>query len=229
MKLELYKKILKISYELQLAHIGSCISVVPILLEIYNKKQPQDLVIMDNAHAHLAHLVIKMDNIQIGDEILIEDNNKLASIENIIKNYGIHCDRKAGCDASGGSLGHGLGISIGYALAYPSKTVYCIVSDGGMQEGSNWEALRIKKDLKLDNLKIYVNCNGFIATKKIDKNDLKQRMMQFDADIQFKETDFYGIKALNGVNAHYKVLNKEEYEQSIRDVEYKDFMEDSGV
>ena len=136
-------KILEISKKLGLSHIGSCLSVLPILEEIYLKKKPEDKVQLCGAHSHLAHLVVRydMDKLWVG----ADDNLIYGKIEDIIKEHGIHCDRKAGCDASGGSLGHGIGISIGYALANPDITVYCIVSDGSMMEGSNWEALRIIK------------------------------------------------------------------------------------
>src|SRR5437870_3606490 len=101
--------ILELSKKHGLTHIGSCISVLPILEEIYAVKKDGDKVILDNAHAHLAHLVV-----QGKGELITRD---------------IHCNRESGCDALGGSLGHGLGIAIGYALAKPSVTIHVVVSD----------------------------------------------------------------------------------------------------
>src|SRR3990167_9455273 len=97
------KRILEISKKLGLSHVGSCTSVSSILEEIYEKKKPQDKVILSGAHAHLAHLVAK------------EKYEGLKNIEELIK-IDIHCNRESGCDVSGGSLAHS-GIAIGLALA----------------------------------------------------------------------------------------------------------------
>ena len=192
--------ILRISKELELSHIGSCLSVLPILEEIYKRKKICDKVILDNAHAHLAHLVV-MDSYRMISVIEVTDQEH---IEHIIKDFGIHCDRRAGCDVNGGSLGHGIGISIGMALTNLKRNVYCVVSDGSMQEGSNWEALRIKKQLRLKNLKIYCNFNGYTAVKKIDRSDLVKRMKAFCSDIKVRYTK--NGKDFEGVYGHYKIL-----------------------
>ena len=78
------ERILEISKKHGLTHISSCLTVLPIIKEIYETKKPEDLVVLDNAHAHLAHLLFTHP----GEE------------ENYLK-YGIHCDRQAGCDVSG--------------------------------------------------------------------------------------------------------------------------------
>ena len=97
-----------ISKRLGLSHIGSCISVLPILEEIYRLKKPKDIVGLSGAHSHLAHLVV-----QHASDTLVEK---------LIKKHGIHCDREVGCDITGGSLGHS-GIAIGMALADRSRDV----------------------------------------------------------------------------------------------------------
>ena len=198
------KRILEISKKLGLSHIGSCLSVLPILEEIYSKKRLQDKVILDNAHAHLAHLVV-MDSYR---QISVIEATDIEHIEHIIKDYGIHCDRKAECDATGGSLGHGIGIGIGYAIANPDIKVYVIVSDGGMMEGSNWEALRLIHDLNIKNIIIYTNFNGSTALRDLTEDqlfELKDRMERFCGDkIAFRETDNGG--GFEGVQGHYKIL-----------------------
>ena len=150
-------RILEISKKHGLTHLGSCISALPMLEEIYTIKKLNDKVIMDNGHAALALYVILE---QVYDK----------SAEDILSHHSIHPDKCEEChiDSSSGSLGHGLGISIGYVLANPDITVYCTVSDGSMMEGSNWEALRLIDSLKIKNIKIYVNANGYSAVAKID-------------------------------------------------------------
>jgi transketolase N-terminal domain/subunit len=53
-------RIIQISKKLDLSHIGSNLSCLPVLEAIYKEKKPEDIVILDNAHAHLAHLVVRL-------------------------------------------------------------------------------------------------------------------------------------------------------------------------
>lgn len=191
-------EILRISKGLGLTHIGSNISVLPILEEIYAKKKPGDIVIVSNAHAHLAHVIVRnSDNI---------DENKMRVMENVIRLYGIHCDRRAGCDASGGSLGHGLGIGIGYALADKTKTVYVVVSDGSMMEGSNWEALRIIHDLNIGNMEIHCNFNGYTALAEYDSSEIERRMRPFENASRFVFHHTDNGEGFDGIQGHYKKI-----------------------
>ena len=75
-------------------------------------------------------------------------------------------------EASTGSLGHGLPIAVGMAKAFKmqnmSNKVVCIVGDGEMQEGSNFEALSLAYKFKLDNLILIVDANGLQAMSRTD-------------------------------------------------------------
>ncbi len=68
-----------------------------------------------------------------------------------------------GVEISAGSLGHGLSIACGIALGAKRKgenfKTYCIVGDGEMDEGSNWEALMLAAHHKLDNLCLIIDYN----------------------------------------------------------------------
>jgi len=183
----LIDKIIDISRRHKIVHIGSSISVLPILQEIYTNKKLEDKVVMDNAHAHLAHaLFLKMD------------------AEEQITKFGIHCDRRAGCDASGGSLGHALGIAIGFVLADPSRAVHCIVSDGSIMEGSCYEALRLIDDLKLDQIHIYCNFNGYTAVSEYSSDKIEKRMKAFVKNIKVYHTN--NGEGFEGLQGHYRVL-----------------------
>ena len=63
-----------------------------------------------------------------------------------------------------GSLGHGLSLSNGLALGKKLKgeagRVFCLLSDGEWNEGSNWEALIFAVHQKLNQLTIIIDCNG---------------------------------------------------------------------
>jgi transketolase N-terminal domain/subunit len=182
------ERILQISKALGLSHIGSCTSVLPVLDEIYKKKNPEDKVIMSGAHAHLAHLVV------------MEAYEGLENIEELIKRD-IHCNREVGCDATGGSLAHS-GIALGMALVNRDRDVYLIMTDGSLGEGEEWEVMRIKRELQLTNLHIYCSINGFSAVSKIDKEYLKDRILAFCPDAQVRFTQ--NAKGFEGVDGHYK-------------------------
>jgi transketolase len=74
---------------------------------------------------------------------------------------------KNGIEASCGSLGHGLPLAVGTAfgarLRRKTYHVYCIVGDGEMQEGSNWEAIQFAVRHRLANLTVIVDANGLQA------------------------------------------------------------------
>ena len=72
-----------------------------------------------------------------------------------------------GVEMTGGSLGHGLGIAAGVALAARLKghdwRTFVQISDGELQEGSTWEAATTAASFKLDRLTCFVDCNGVQA------------------------------------------------------------------
>ncbi len=72
-----------------------------------------------------------------------------------------------GMEITGGSLGHGLGIAVGFALGLKRKNsksfVYNLLSDGELNEGSTWEAAMGAAHWKLDNLIAIVDINGMQA------------------------------------------------------------------
>lgn len=78
-----------------------------------------------------------------------------------------------GLEASTGSLGHGLPVAAGMAFALKrqgqSARVVCIVGDGEMNEGSNWEALLFAAHHGLDNLTLVVDANAFQAMGRSDE------------------------------------------------------------
>jgi transketolase len=73
---------------------------------------------------------------------------------------GRHPDRVLvpGVEISSGSLGHGLAIAVGMALA--GRRVYCLVGDGELDEGSNWEAVQYAGRHRLDSLTTVVIDNA---------------------------------------------------------------------
>lgn len=178
------QRILDTSKKFGLTHIGSSLTSVEIIQEIYRIKKPDEKFVLSNGHAHLAHLVVM--------------NSENA--EFLINKYGIHCNIESGCDVPTGSLGHGLGIAVGMALADRNKNVYCLISDGECAEGSIWESLRIAKEQNLTNLKVYCNANGWASYQSVNLDLLEKRLKMF-FPVDFRRTK--QEEPFTELNGHY--------------------------
>ena len=84
-----------------------------------------------------------------------------------------HWLKLPGVEASTGSLGQGLSIGVGMALAgklnHKTHKVFCIMGDGEQQEGSIWEAVMEASHHQLDNLIGIVDCNGLQIDGKVSE------------------------------------------------------------
>lgn len=83
-----------------------------------------------------------------------------------------------------GSLGQGISVAVGTALAKrmngDTKTVYALMGDGEIQEGQNWEAFMFASHHKVDNLIVTIDYNG----QQIDGST--QEVMGLGSDIEAK-------------------------------------------
>ena len=199
---KLKQRILEISYKNNLSHIGSCLTAVDIIKEIYDTKKDNEPFVLSSGHAGLALYTV------------IESKYGI-NAEKIFAHHGVHPDLCTDCllHCSTGSLGIGLPISVGMALANRSKNVYCLISDGECAEGSIQEALRIAHEQRLDNLKIYLNFNGFGAYKPIEHLYLNPLVHDMITPYITTVKDFPFLKGLQG---HYKVMNEAEYKEALR-------------
>jgi transketolase len=191
----LKRRILEISYNHKLSHLGSCLTAVDIIYEIFQRKSPEEKFILSSGHAGLALYVI-----------LESKGGKNA--ESVFRHHGVHPDRCRDCgiDCSSGSLGQGLPIAVGMALADRTKNVYCLISDGECAEGSIWEALRIASEQQLTNLKVYVNWNGWAAFRP------STEYIDWGPRVTIHNTTVEQLPFLKGQDAHYYTMTKEDYE-----------------
>lgn len=223
-------RILELSYQSNLSHLGSCLSAVDLIDGIYMTKKKDERFILSNGHAGVAWYSV------------LEKYGYFKN-PNIMKNLKIHPDRNERFDihASTGSLGQGLPIALGMALANRKKNVYCMLSDGECAEGSIWEALRVGKEKKVYNLKIILNANGWSAYDKVDLKYLLKRIKAFGYEITivdghdykkillalkknsskkptllFAYTTVEQFPFLKGQDAHYYILKEKDYENAIK-------------
>jgi transketolase len=194
------KRIFDITYQEKLSHLSSCLSAWPIIHEIYNEKKDNEVFILSNGHAGLA-LYCELEYRYSIDPVTL------------LHKHGIHpgkdLENKIYC--STGSLGSGLPIAVGHALADRSKNVYCMISDGEAAEGSIWEALRFAHIARLDNLKIYVNINGMSAYEYLDTEYLIVRLKAFLPNINIRHTPAREFTFATGLSTHYHVMKAEDY------------------
>jgi transketolase len=198
--INLKKRILDIAYKNKLSHLGSYISSVDIIDEIYNKKETDDIFILSSGHAALALYVVIEKYEGIDAEILFKKHGGHP-----------HRDESNKLYCSTGSLGLGITIAVGRALANPSRYVYVLISDGESAEGSVWESLRFIHEQNIKNIIVYVNINGYAAYDKIDKDYLSKRLLSFLPDINLRYTSVNQYPFLKGINAHYHVMSEEDY------------------
>lgn len=196
------RRVVDISYKEKIGHLSSNLNAVNIIEEVYKNKQIDEPFILSSGHAALA-LYVVLEKYEGQDA------------EKLFHKHGVHPHRDIGSGifCSTGSLGMGLTVATGYALANRDRKVHCLISDGECGEGSIWEALRFIYEAKLDNLEVYVNVNGMIAYDFIDKEYIITRLRAFLPRINIRETEPPKWPWAEGILTHYYVLKPEDYEQ----------------
>jgi len=204
MSANLKQRILDIAYKHKIGHLGSYLTAVNIIDNIYSKKNKNDIFILSSGHAALALYVVIEKYESINAETLF---NKHGGHPHRCESDGIHC--------STGSLGLGITVAIGRALANTTRKVYVLISDGEAAEGSVWEALRFIEENNIKNIEIYVNVNGYTAYDKIDIQYLKKRLLAFMPRINIVETNVNMYPFLKGLNAHYHIMSEADYKTTL--------------
>jgi transketolase len=200
----LHKRILDISYKLGLSHIGSNLTAVDILDKVYKDRSSGDPVILSSGHAGLA-LYVVLEKYEGQDA------------EKLLKKHGIHPNRdiQDGIYCSTGSLGHGIGIAVGMALADRTRTVHVLLSDGECAEGSVYESFNTIKEQKLGNMRVHINFNSYGAYRRIFASALLPltQIVENACDVKIHTTKNPNVPFMTGLQAHYHVLNESEYHQ----------------
>ncbi len=162
---ELRKDIIKMIYSAQSGHPGGSLSVIDILTTIYfdgflnyDSQNPEDenrdYCILSKGHAAPAlYAVLSEAGFFSKDEFF-----NLRQVDSLLQ---WHPTRTVpGYDVSQGSLGQGLSIANGIALAKRDKKVFCVMWDGELQEWQIWEAVMSSSHFGLDNLVAIVDKNN---------------------------------------------------------------------
>ncbi len=186
------KIILEQSKRVGVGHIGSSLSVADILVALYRdvlnipspKDQNRDRFVLSKGHAALAlYAALFLRKIINKDEL-----NTFCGDGTSVGVHPEHALR--GIDFSTGSLGHGLSMGAGAALAAQlqdsNRRVFVLLSDAECNEGSLWEAVMFSAHHHLSNLIAIIDLNGQQAlgkTKDVcDLSPMKEKWMAFGWD-----------------------------------------------
>jgi transketolase len=196
--------ILDHSKRANVGHIGPCLCVVEILSALYSSvlranspdDPDRDRFILSKGHAGLAlyaALFLKGWLPEGALDTFCGDNTLL----------GVHPEAALrGVDFTTGSLGQGLCIAAGSALAArmqrSTRRVFCLISDAECNEGSVWEAAMFAAHHQLSNLHVVVDCNGQqalgLTRDVLDMSNLAERWHAFGW--RTSEVDGHSVPAL---------------------------------
>ena len=181
----------------KMGHVGGAMSIVEVLAVLYGcemnvdpadpKKEDRDYMVLSKGHAGPAlYAALAYKGYFPVEELktLNQNGTRLPS----------HCSRMhtPGIDATTGSLGTGISVAAGLALASKIKgqanRTFCIIGDGEMDEGQIWEGILFAAAKKLDNFVLFIDYNKFQldgSTESIcDLGDIAAKLKTFGYDVQ---------------------------------------------
>ena len=185
--------IVKMMHYSKSSHIGSCLSMVDILYVLYfrylaidpsSPRMPErDRFVLSKAHGSAALYAVLAKRGFFPEKLLDAyciDGGRLPG----------HLDMNAvpGIEASAGSLGHGLPIAVGMALAAKMRgerhRIVCLLGDGECNEGSVWEAVMFATANALSNLTLIVDHNMLqgLGRNVLKQDELSERLRVFGCE-----------------------------------------------
>lgn len=185
------------------SHIGSCLSSVDILSALYKgvmnidisnpNYNKRDRFIMSKGHAGAAVYATLAEMGYMDKSILETHYMNGSNLSGHVSHHNVN-----GVEFSTGSLGHGLGVAVGRAYSLNLDGInarsYCLLSDGELDEGSNWEAMLFANHMKLSNLCMIVDYN------KIQSLDSTENTLALEP-LEDKAKAFgFNVKRVDGHN-----------------------------
>ncbi|MFH1860973.1 MAG: transketolase [bacterium] len=196
---QIRKDVIEVAVKNGAGHIAPSLSCIDILTVLYYGVmnisdsplwEDRDRLIFSKAHGCYGLYAILADKgyIDREDWVSFYRGSYLSGcLEGTVEN---------GIEVSCGALGHGLpmavGIAFGAKLQNKKYRVYCVVGDGEMQEGSNWEAVQFAAKHRLWNLTVIIDNNRLQAMDFVDKiltiegrkDDLQRKMNAFGFEVE---------------------------------------------
>ncbi len=239
------RKALSMIHRAQTSHIASNFSVTDLAVVLYENLKPEDRVVWSKGwSAATTYILLARKGIIPESDLELFPNKPYLNLVEIGVN---------GVENTGGSMGHGLPVALGIALgqkkAGKQGMVYCIMSDGEMDEGTTWESIMIAAHHNLDNLTVLIDRNTWQAmgrtedVVRLEPLEEKWKVFGWDA-LRVDGHDYQAIeKALltpsskpkviicntikgKGVSFmqdslvfHYKYVDDETYEKAMKELQ----------
>jgi transketolase len=185
------ERLVRMHYESGVGHIGGNLSAIDALALLFNERiGAEDHFVLSKGHSAGALYVALWSANRLSDHDLTTFHRDATLLAGHPPAQGLE-----GVLFATGSLGHGLSLAAGTALALRLKgrpgRVFCLMSDGEWQEGSTWEALIFACHRGLANLTVLVDHNrlqGFGSTDEVaSMAPLWEKLGGFDLDLQIIE------------------------------------------
>ena len=160
---KLRRKVLDMIYTKKSGHIGGSFSIAELVAVLYSDYDftNRDKLILSKGHS-VPIIYAALHEIGVLSDA---DIDLFREIDSPLQGHPVKAALPA-LHATTGSLGQGLSIAIGHALAFKLKgndasKVFCIMGDGEIQEGQVWEAFMFASKMKLDNLMCFIDWNKY--------------------------------------------------------------------
>jgi transketolase len=203
-------RILELCNRKRTSHIGGAFSVADILAVLYGDvldvhpdapdAPSRDRLFYSKGHACTAlYAALEIRGFFEGKELLDEFTENGSYFTSHINH------RLPGVELSTGSLGHALGVACGSALACKrhdrQNNVFAVLSDGELDEGSNWEAILFAAHHKLDNLIAIIDYNKIQSFGTVEEvmnlEPLSDKFRSFNWDVE--DVDGHSVDELHEV------------------------------
>lgn len=199
---KLRRDVVEMAYRSRSGHIGGDLSVMDILTTLYfgvmnifpdEADHPdRDRFLLSKGHCVDALYCV------LGERGFFDLSEAITSFEKFGSKYIGHPNKDIpGIEINSGSLGHGISVGVGMALAARmngrSYRTYIVCGDGEMAEGSNYEGMMAAGHYHLDNLCVTVDVNGLQISGKtrdvMDTGNLRRK---------FEDFGFFAIEVKDG-------------------------------
>lgn len=193
---EVRRKALTMIHRAQTSHIASNFSVTDLAVVVNENLKKEDRLVWSKgwAAATTYILLARRGTIPESDLEIFPKKPYLNLVE-----VGVE-----GVETTGGSMGHGLPVALGIAWGQKKAgtpgMVYCIMSDGEMNEGTTWEAVMIAAHHNLDNLTVLIDRNTWQAMGRTE-DIIKMEPLQ-------DKWSVWGWEALRVDGHDYKALEE---------------------
>jgi transketolase len=175
--IDLRASVLRMAYAGSSVHVPCAFSLIEIVSVLYRshlrlgsggpRAPDRDYLVMSKGHGVMAQYACLHQLGWLSNDDLdsyFHDGTRLKGL----------CDAHVpGCEVNGGSLGHGLSVATGLALAFKRRgsdqRCYAIVGDGELNAGAIWEALLFASHFELTNLIVIVDENGYQAMGRTEE------------------------------------------------------------